>query len=188
MMEILFIALVIFILFIIFASSKSNNEQIPSENQNKNSQQNFKQNTTKSQQYKFYKPKMQRQFFSDYKKEKGTNYEFQIGEMFKNKGFKVYFNGVNHGKNDKGIDLIAHKNRTTILVQCKNWERTQVTQQELRIFLGDCTAFCNQNLEFLKNRHVKYLFVTSCPVLDYGVKKFLEENKNIIYKIVPYDF
>lgn len=120
-------------------------------------------------------------------KEKGEKYEKQIGYMLQKKGYKVIFNGINMGKADKGIDLVAHKGDTTLLIQCKNWENTQVKQEQLRIFIGDCTSYIDKNQRYLRKRKVRRIFVTSCPKKDYGVEKFLEENKSVEYQIVPYN-
>lgn len=51
--------------------------------------------------------------------------------------------------------------------------------------LGDCTAYIEQNQKIFAKRSVRRVFVTSCESVDYGVKKFLEEN-DMEYKIIPY--
>ncbi|WP_233706664.1 hypothetical protein [Helicobacter marmotae] len=73
-----------------------------------------------------------------------------------------------------------------MLIQCKNWEKSQVKQEHLRIFLGDCAAYLEQNQKIFAKRKVYRVFVTSCHTIDYGVKKFLEEN-DLEYKIIPYE-
>lgn len=119
-------------------------------------------------------------------KQKGDKYELQIGSYFKKQGYKIYFNGLNEGVRDKGIDLVGYKNKEAILVQCKNWEYSQIKQEHLRIFLGDCTAYLEQNQKIFAKRKVRRIFVTSCKKLDYGVKMFIKEN-DIEYKIIPFD-
>lgn len=118
-------------------------------------------------------------------KQKGDKYELQIGKFYQKQGYKVYFKGINEGRRDKGIDIIAYKGKEALLIQCKNWERSQVKQEHLRIFLGDCTAYIEQNQKIFAKRSVRRVFVTSCESVDYGVKKFLEEN-DMEYKIIPY--
>ncbi|WP_238699193.1 restriction endonuclease [Helicobacter sp. MIT 05-5294] len=99
----------------------------------------------------------------------------------------MYFKGINEGLRDKGIDLVAYKGKEeALLIQCKNWEKSQVKQEHLRIFLGDCTAYIEQNQKIFAKRKVHRVFVTSCQTIDYGVKKFLEGN-NVEYKIIPYE-
>ena len=101
-------------------------------------------------------------------------------------GYKVYFKGINEGFDDGGIDLIAYKGNEAILIQCKNWENSQIKQEQLRVFLGDCTAYIEQNQKIFAKRNVKRLFITSCKDIDYGVKKFVEQN-NLEYQIIPYE-
>lgn len=124
--------------------------------------------------------------FDSQNKQKGDKYELQIGRMFKNNGYKVYFKGINEGFDDGGIDLIAYKGNEAILIQCKNWENSQIKQEQLRVFLGDCTAYIEQNQKIFAKRNVKRLFITSCKDIDYGVKKFVEQN-NLEYQIIPYE-
>ena len=118
-------------------------------------------------------------------KQKGDKYELQIGRYYQNMDYKVYFKGLNEGFADGGIDLIAYKGNEAVLIQCKNWQHTQVKQEQLRMFLGDCTAYVEQNYRVFARKNVRRVFVTSCKETDYGVKKFVEEN-NIEYQIIPY--
>lgn len=119
-------------------------------------------------------------------KQKGDKYEQQILKLYKKQGYKVYPQGFIKGKADGGIDLIAYKGNEALLIQCKNWEYSQVKQEHLRIFLGDCTAYLEKNHKIFAKKKVKRVFVTSCKNIDYGVQKFVEEN-NVEYKIIPYN-
>ena len=118
-------------------------------------------------------------------KQKGDKYELQIGKEYQNAGYKVYFKGIKEGKSDNGIDLVAYKGDEAVLIQCKNWERAQVKQEQLRVFIGDCTSYIEKNRKIFANKQVRRVFVTSCENIDYGVKKFVEEN-NVEYRVVPY--
>ncbi|RAX53215.1 restriction endonuclease [Helicobacter sp. 10-6591] len=118
-------------------------------------------------------------------KQKGDKYEQQILKLYKKQGYKVYPQGFIKGKADGGIDLIAYKGNEALLIQCKNWEYSQVKQEHLRIFLGDCTAYLEKNHKIFAKKNVRRVFVTSCENLDYGVEKFLQEN-NLEYKIIAY--
>lgn len=125
------------------------------------------------------KPRKQRKFRQDIdlaNKQKGDKYEIQIKNFYKHKGYKIYPNGAIKGIKDGGIDLIAHNGDETILIQCKNWEHSQVKQEHLRIFLGDCTAFLEKNHHFYAKRNIRRTFVTSCQNIDYGVKKFVNHS------------
>lgn len=136
----------------------------------------------------FIKPRKRRKSkkYVDFdNKQKGDKYELQIGKEYQNNGYKVYFKGLKEGKKDNGIDLVAHKGDEAVLIQCKNWEHSQVKQEQLRIFLGDCTAYIERNQKYLAKRKIRRVFVTSCKRTDCGVKRFVAEN-NVEYKIVPY--
>lgn len=85
-------------------------------------------------------------------KQKGDKYELQICSLYSRKGYKVYPNGAINGVADGGIDLIAYKGNEAILIQCKNWEYSQVRQEHLRIFLGDCTAYLEKIATFLQRK------------------------------------
>lgn len=58
-------------------------------------------------------------------KQKGDDYERQIGRFYQQQGYKVYFKGIKEGRRDQEIDLIAYKGREAILIQCKNWENNR---------------------------------------------------------------
>lgn len=118
-------------------------------------------------------------------KKKGDRYEVQIGRWYQELGYKVYFKGINEGRRDGGIDLIAYKGQEVVLVQCKNWENSQIKQEHLRIFMGDCVAYVEQNMYKLRKKCIRRAFVTSCERQEYAVKKFVQQNK-IDYLFIPY--
>lgn len=93
---------------------------------------------------------------------KAINTNCNIVKHYKQQGYKVYPKGLKEGRRDKGIDIIAYKGKEALLIQCKNWERSQVKQEHLRIFLGDCTAYIEQNQKIFAKRSVRRVFVTSC--------------------------
>lgn len=165
-MEILFILALILMIFYFFFKKQENYI-------------NYESSDTQAK-YKTHKFSSKSQ-----NKQKGDKYELQIGKDYQRQGYKVYFKGINEGLRDKGIDLIAYKGKEALLIQCKNWEHSQVKQEHLRIFLGDCTVYIEQNQKIFAKKNVHRVFVTSCESLDYGVKKFIMENK-IEYKVVPY--
>lgn len=74
------------------------------------------------------------------KKELGNEYELQIGRYFKSLNFKIYYNGINNGKKDGGIDIIAWNSQKVLLIQCKN-HKSQINQELLRKFIGDCKIY-----------------------------------------------
>lgn len=168
-MEILFVSVLILMIFYFFPKKHKNyinkDYEYPNDTQVKHKTHKF---SNKSQ-----------------NKQKGDKYELQIVRHYKQQGYKVYPKGLKEGRRDKGIDIIAYKGKEALLIQCKNWEHSQVKQEHLRIFLGDCTAYIEQNQKIFAKRSVRRVFVTSCESVDYGVKKFLEEN-DMEYEIIPY--
>ena len=110
--------------------------------------------------------------------EKGKNYELQIKKFYENKNYKVDTNGINKGKKDGGIDLIALKDNEIILIQCKNHQK-EIEQDLIRKFIGDCYVFESKNKDITKNRKIKREFVSNSSA-DYGSKMFLNENTEIV--------
>ena len=136
----------------------------------------------------FSKPRKRRKFRQNIdlaNKQKGDKYELQISNLYKRKGYKVYPNGAINGVADGGIDLIAYKGNEAVLIQCKNWEYSQVKQEHLRIFLGDCTAYLEKSHHIFAKKNIRRVFIASCPNKDYGVERFVEKN-NVEYKTIPY--
>lgn len=112
------------------------------------------------------------------KKELGNEYELQIGRYFQSLNFKIYYNGINNGKKDGGIDIIAWSSNQVLLIQCKN-HKEQIKQDFIRKFIGDCAIYENKYKDKIKNREVKRIFASNSTA-DYGATKFINENKNII--------
>lgn len=117
--------------------------------------------------------------------QKGKEYEEQIANYYLSIGYHVIEHGKKFGKKDKGIDLIATRDNETLLIQCKNWENSLVKQKHLKEFIGNCYLYV-QNNSYI-NQIVKNVFITSSEKMDYGVKKFMQENYHLVeYKVIPY--
>lgn len=112
------------------------------------------------------------------KKELGNEYELQIGRYFKSLNFKIYYNGINNGKKDGGIDIIGWNSEKVLLIQCKNY-RSQINQDLLRKFIGDCKIYEEKNKYKIKDREIKRIFASNSTA-DYGADRFLNENRNIL--------
>ena len=112
------------------------------------------------------------------KKELGDEYELQIGRYFKSLNFKIYYNGINNGKKDGGIDIIGWNSEKVLLIQCKN-HRSQINQDLLRKFIGDCKIYEEKNKYRNKEREIKRIFASNSTA-DYGANRFLNENRNIL--------
>ena len=112
------------------------------------------------------------------KKELGNEYELQIGRYFQSLNFKIYYNGINNGKKDGGIDIIGWNSEKVLLIQCKNY-RSQINQDLLRKFIGDCKIYEEKNKYKIKEREIKRIFASNSTA-DYGADRFLNENRNIL--------
>ena len=112
------------------------------------------------------------------KKELGDEYELQIGRYFQSLNFKIYYNGINNGKKDGGIDIIGWNSEKVLLIQCKNY-RSQINQDLLRKFIGDCKIYEEKNKYKIKDREIKRIFASNSTA-DYGANRFLSENRNIL--------
>ncbi|MBZ7985678.1 restriction endonuclease [Campylobacter sp. Cr9] len=134
---------------------------------------------------KFYQSikKSKESNINDYYIKKGQEYEYKIKCYFDSLGYNVYPNGYINGKKDKGIDLIAYKNNEVHLIQCKCYKNPP-KQDLLRMFVGDCEIYIKNNQNKLNNKTIYKDFITSCKEKDYGVIKFLEENKNLINYLI----
>lgn len=110
--------------------------------------------------------------------EKGKNYELQIMKFYQDKSYRVFPNGMNKGKKDAGIDLIAWKDDEVVLIQCKNHKK-EIQQDQIRKFIGDCYLYENKNKDITKNKKIKRDFVSNSSA-DYGSKMFLNENQGIV--------
>ena len=119
------------------------------------------------------------------KRKKGTEYELYIAKYFRNEGYKIYMNGLNNGKKDDGIDVICHKDKETILIQCKNW-KYPIEQKDIRAFIGDCHVYINKNAVFLRNRKIRKIFITSNEETKKAVELYVKENQaEVEYITIP---
>lgn len=94
-------------------------------------------------------------------------------------GYNVFPNGYIHGKNDGGIDLIAHKEKEIRLIQTKCYTNPP-KQQLVRQFIGDCEVWINEHKYMIKNKNISKDFVTSCESIDYAVSMFLKQHPNSV--------
>ncbi|MCI7581996.1 restriction endonuclease [Campylobacter sp.] len=139
-----------------------------------------KENNQKSQQNQKLLDCYEKVYKTKYKtkKELGNEYELQIGRYFQSLNFKIYYNGINNGKKDGGIDIIGWNSEKVLLIQCKN-HRSQIKQDLLRKFIGDCKIYEEKNKYKIKDREIKRIFASNSTA-DYGANKFLNENRNIL--------
>lgn len=178
---------IIVIIWIIYLWTKLLNsyEKIDKKSQNNEKLINYyenieKENNKKSQNDEKLLDCYEKVYKTNYKtkKELGNEYELQIGRYFQSLNFKIYYNGINNGKKDGGIDIIGWNSEKVLLIQCKNY-RSQINQDLLRKFIGDCKIYEEKNKYKIKDREIKRIFASNSTA-DYGANKFLNENRNIL--------
>ena len=105
---------------------------------------------------------------------KGKDYEKFVGKHIESFDFEVDYRGLRMGKKDGGIDLIAKKNNTYVLIQCKNWSKRKVKQKDIRVFVADYYTYLDEHPK-LKDKKTKAYFYVSNDLYDVGAKKYAEE-------------
>jgi len=120
-------------------------------------------------------------------KQKGEEYEKFIAGHFKLEGYDIYLNGIKKSYKDKGIDIICSKDEEVILIQCKNWKRNskyKIKHNHLKEFIGNCTAYANENN--ILEKDIKLKFITSNYILDSCAKKYIEGNNLLQYEVIEF--
>lgn len=123
------------------------------------------------------------------KQKYGNDYEEFISNKYKDVGYKVELRGIKESFNDGGLDIIARKDNSIVLVQCKNWSMSnnyKINQKDLRAFVGDCFLYLKEmNLEGIK---ISYHFIVSHDnILTKSAEIFLKQNGFIKFKCVPFE-
>jgi hypothetical protein len=94
----------------------------------------------------------------------GRFYERQIGYLLESAGYDVTFHGALKGFNDLGIDLIAHKNKETLIIQTKCWSKSKLIDEKLIVKLFASTFhFKRRNLN---NKNAKPVFYSTTGLND----------------------
>lgn len=128
-------------------------------------------------------PEINHRYKKNYKKqinkEKGDEYEFYIGRLFKEHGYKVYYKGINEGYFDEGIDLICYKDLEVVLIQCKNWKR-QADLNSVKKFVYNCREYEQKNYIKLKRKSIRKIFVISNHYKNKEILEYLKQINNEI--------
>lgn len=116
---------------------------------------------------------------------KGLSYEKQIGQLCEQEGYKVEYRGIERGRKDDGIDIIAQDDQEILLIQCKNWKEDAVTHKEAKEFLGNCTSYTTPIKD--EKRPIKFRLAVSHKVNANADKWIREQQKqgiNIAYRVI----
>ena len=139
--------------------------------------------------------------------EAGRDYERFIGYLFEKDGFTVEYEGALQGKEDRGIDLIAEKNRNVFIIQCKRYSQTRnkyVHENTVSQLYGVAAVYNMENpgkhaepviytsssLSPEAKRFATYLRITlreNCPLSDYPMIKCNISKRNEKIYHMPFD-
>ena len=113
-------------------------------------------------------------YIESHKKSKwqvGRDYELSVGYQYEKKGYKVQYTGSTEGLADLGRDLIATKDATDLIIQCKYWgAEKMIREKHIAQLYG--TALCYQvDHPFFK---VIPVFVTNTRLSD-EAKEFADK-------------
>jgi len=106
----------------------------------------------------------------------GRDFERFVGYEYETKGYTVEYYGAVEGLYDLGRDIIARKNKETIIVQCKYW-RKERTVHEKHIFQLYGTIYAEKIEK--PNQIISGVFITT-TTLSETAKKYAK-NLNIQY-------
>ena len=111
------------------------------------------------------------------KREKGEILEKLTEKKLKQKGYKVISN-YKKKYDDEGIDIIAEKENKILLIQCKNWNKREITKNQISKFLGDCLLYEEKYKKELKNKKIeRYIITNKDTHLSKKAKKILNNTK-----------
>lgn len=114
--------------------------------------------------YKHYDTPYRTEYESDLSPEArkiaGEKFEKAVGKDYEENGYKVDYRGLKLGIKDGGIDLIATKGNTILLIQCKNWkEENSITHRHIKEFYGNCHFYIDKELQ---NTDKKIICIFAC--------------------------
>lgn len=96
------------------------------------------------------------------KVERGMSFEKQVAKYFEDLDYKVDHRGLKYKKVDKGIDILAKKEDTYILIQCKNYAATtRIKHNLVKEFNSNCFDFITKNSEKLNIKNTRFLLIVS---------------------------
>lgn len=119
-------------------------------------------------------------------KEKGNEYEKFVSGYFRGQGYTIAEHGIDNGKRDHGIDIIAKRDKEIIFIQCKNWkvsDQHKIDHRHIKEFIGNCTTYLEKNPMFGMCT-IKRYFAVSDECMDYNAERFISENPQSIQKLL----
>ena len=95
----------------------------------------------------------------------GRDYEYYVGHRYSKKGYEIDYFGSNNGMEDLGRDLIAKKDATTLIIQCKYWGKEKLIHEKhiLQLY-GTMICYCFENNTTEQN--TKAILVTNIALSE----------------------
>lgn len=115
----------------------------------------------------------------------GKAYEIQIGRIYARQGYTVNYYGIENGNQDLGRDVIAYKDNDVLIIQCKCWNNTYISEKVIAQLYGTTEEFKRKSKEEGFNRNV-YPVLCSSADLTTTAQDFAKRLNVIVY-IIPQD-
>lgn len=109
----------------------------------------------------------------------GRDYERYVGYLYEQKGFSVYYQGIEKGLEDLGRDLVCKNGSQVEIVQCKYWrEDRTIHEKHINQLFGTTVEYFIKNIDrknkpqldlfptLLKSKHITPTFITSATLSD----------------------
>lgn len=120
--------------------------------------------------------------------ELGKRYERYIGYKFESMKYKVVYHGIKHGKEDRGIDLIAEAKDHVAIVQCKRrGQSSQIHENTITQLIGTLATYKKEHQNIKKSIEC-FLYTQNDNLDDAAKKTLLLHSDEITHMVEPYPF
>lgn len=116
----------------------------------------------------------------------GRDYERYVGYLYEKDGYRVYYQGIIEGLEDLGRDLVATKDKSAVVIQCKNWSQEKtIHEKHICQFKGTVLKYIIEN----KHEEVVGRFITSTKLSNvarnFAKALDIEVKENFPFQIYP---
>lgn len=99
----------------------------------------------------------------------GRDYEQYVGYQYRKKGYDVDDFGTYMGMGDLGRDIIAKKDNTVLIIQCKYWSSIkQIHEKHVTQLYGTMISYCIENN--VEQENVKGVLITNIQLSEMAKK------------------